>query len=198
MSDQSISAQSLKSFIDRIERLQSEKDAISEDMKEVFAQAKASGFDVKIMRKTIALRKLDPAERQEQEALIAVYENAIDGIVDTPLGKAAVSQARVVTATTVRDKRTTKSTRPSQPDVPADGASASGNAGKAQTDSGAESERTDQEPCPAIEGRHIEQTDRAGAEYAAPAMAASGDELNLPDFLRADPETHEERWARVM
>jgi uncharacterized protein (UPF0335 family) len=75
--DKGISAQRLKSFIERIERLEEEKKAMGADVREVYAEAKSSGFDVKIMRKVIALRKLDAAERQEQEALMQVYIDAI-------------------------------------------------------------------------------------------------------------------------
>jgi uncharacterized protein (UPF0335 family) len=75
--DKGISAQRLKSFIERIERLEEEKKAMGADVREVYSEAKSSGFDVKIMRKVIALRKMDAAERQEQEALMQVYIDAI-------------------------------------------------------------------------------------------------------------------------
>jgi len=75
--DKGISAQRLKSFIQRIERLEEEKKTMGADIREVYSEAKSSGFDAKIMRKVIALRKLDTAERQEQEALLQVYIDAI-------------------------------------------------------------------------------------------------------------------------
>ncbi len=75
--DKGISAQRLKSLIQRIERLEEEKKATGADIREIYAEAKSSGFDAKIMRKVIALRKLDTAERQEQEALLQVYIDAI-------------------------------------------------------------------------------------------------------------------------
>jgi uncharacterized protein (UPF0335 family) len=75
--DKGVSAQRLKSFIQRIERLEEEKKAMGADIREVYAEAKSSGFDTKIMRKVIALRKMDDAERQEQEALMQVYIDAI-------------------------------------------------------------------------------------------------------------------------
>lgn len=74
-----IAGEQLRSFIERIERLEEDKKAIAEDMKEVYAQAKATGFDPKIMRKVISLRKMDQADRQEQEALLDVYLHAIEG-----------------------------------------------------------------------------------------------------------------------
>ena len=70
----------LKSFIERIERLEEDKAAVSNDMKEVFAEAKGEGFDVKILRKVIRLRKTDKAKRQEEEALIDLYLSAIGGL----------------------------------------------------------------------------------------------------------------------
>jgi len=70
----------LKSFIERIERLEEDKAAITGDMKEVFAEAKGEGFDVKILRKVIRLRKQDKAKRQEEEALIDLYLSAIGGL----------------------------------------------------------------------------------------------------------------------
>lgn len=75
--DKSISAQRLKHFIQRIERLEEEKKSLGADVREVYAEAKSGGYDPKIMRKVVALRKLDPAERQEQEALIGVYLEAM-------------------------------------------------------------------------------------------------------------------------
>lgn len=88
-----VSAQRLKSFISRIERLEEEKKAIGADIREVYAEAKSAGFDPKIMRKTVALRRLDAADRQEMEALIQVYMDALGELASTPLGRAAVDRA---------------------------------------------------------------------------------------------------------
>jgi uncharacterized protein (UPF0335 family) len=67
----------LRSFIERIERLEEEKAALSGDIREVYAEAKGVGFDAKIMRQIVKLRKLDNAERQEQEALLDLYKQAV-------------------------------------------------------------------------------------------------------------------------
>ena len=67
----------LKSLIERIERLEEEKKALAGDIKEVYAEAKANGFDTKIMRKVISLRKKDRTEREEEEAMILLYLNAL-------------------------------------------------------------------------------------------------------------------------
>lgn len=70
----------LKSFIERIERLEEDKAAVSADLKEVYAEAKGEGFDAKIMRKVVQLRKQDAAKRAEEEALIDLYIAAIGGL----------------------------------------------------------------------------------------------------------------------
>jgi uncharacterized protein (UPF0335 family) len=75
--DKGISAQRLKSFIERIERLEEEKKALAADIKEIYAEAKSAGFDTKISRQVVRIRKMDKADRQEQEALLEVYLDAI-------------------------------------------------------------------------------------------------------------------------
>ena len=67
----------LKSFIERIERLEEEKAALMEDIKEVYAEAKGTGFDTKTMRKIVSLRKMDHEKRRESEELLDLYKSAI-------------------------------------------------------------------------------------------------------------------------
>ncbi len=67
----------LRSFIERVERLEEEKAAIMNDVKEVYAEAKGEGYDVKTMRKVVRIRKMDRADRQEQEALLDLYLSAL-------------------------------------------------------------------------------------------------------------------------
>ena len=88
----SIGDQSLARFIARIEKLNEEKAAISEDIAEVFKQAKGEGFDTKIMRRVIADRKLDAAERAERDALVEAYSSALGDFATAPLGQAAISK----------------------------------------------------------------------------------------------------------
>ncbi|MBK8246137.1 MAG: DUF2312 domain-containing protein [Gemmatimonadetes bacterium] len=72
-----VTADQLRSFIDRLERLSEEKRALSEDMKEVFAEAKSAGFDTKIMRQILRIRGMDEADLHEQEELLEVYKRAL-------------------------------------------------------------------------------------------------------------------------
>ncbi|MGE4218067.1 MAG: DUF2312 domain-containing protein [Alphaproteobacteria bacterium] len=67
----------LRSYIERIERLEEEKKALADDIRDVFAEAKGNGFDVKVMRQVLKLRKLEPADRQEQEMLLETYLAAL-------------------------------------------------------------------------------------------------------------------------
>jgi uncharacterized protein (UPF0335 family) len=67
----------LKAFVERVERLEEEKKAIVDDVRDVYAEAKASGFDVKALRSVIKLRKLDVDERKEQEAVLETYMHAL-------------------------------------------------------------------------------------------------------------------------
>jgi uncharacterized protein (UPF0335 family) len=69
----------IKSIIERVERLDAEKDAILADIKEVYAEAKGEGFDTKILRKVVRLRKMDAGKRQEEEALLDLYLSALAG-----------------------------------------------------------------------------------------------------------------------
>ncbi|MEK9829009.1 MAG: DUF2312 domain-containing protein [Rhodospirillales bacterium] len=77
-----ITAEQLRSYIERIERLEEEKAAIAADVREVYAEAKSNGFDVKIMRQVLRLRKLDHDDRSEQEALLDLYKRAL-GMAET-------------------------------------------------------------------------------------------------------------------
>ena len=72
-----VAAGQLRSFIERIERLEEEKKGISDEIRDVFAEAKGNGFDTKVMRQVIRLRKKEPAERQEEEAILDLYMHAL-------------------------------------------------------------------------------------------------------------------------
>lgn len=77
MNDSVVVAGQLRSFVERIERLEEEKTAIATDIKEVFAEAKGNGFDVKTLRKVIKLRKVEESDRAEMNALLDVYLDAL-------------------------------------------------------------------------------------------------------------------------
>jgi len=82
----------LKSFVERIERLEEEKASIASDVKEVYAEVKSQGFDTKIVRKLIALRRKDAAERLEEQEILELYMGALGMLADTPLGRAAIER----------------------------------------------------------------------------------------------------------
>lgn len=73
-----VAADRLRSLIERIERLNEEKAALESDIRDIFAEAKSAGFDVKIMREIIKLRKMNAADRDEQELLLETYRKALD------------------------------------------------------------------------------------------------------------------------
>ena len=75
--DDPASGDQLKSIVERIERLEEEKKTIADDIKEVYAEAKGNGYDVKVLRKVVALRKRDLDERKEEEAILDLYLQAV-------------------------------------------------------------------------------------------------------------------------
>lgn len=80
----------LQTIVQRIEKLEEEKAAIASDIKDVFSEAKSNGFDTKILKKVLALRKQDAAERMTEQAILATYMEALGMLADTPLGQAAM------------------------------------------------------------------------------------------------------------
>ena len=72
-----IAGDRLRSFIERVERLEEEKSTLSEDIKEVYSEAKGTGFDIKIMRQIIRLRKMEAGDRSEMEEILDVYKRAL-------------------------------------------------------------------------------------------------------------------------
>ncbi len=77
MSNSGFAVDQLRSFIERIERLEEDKAALAADIREVYSEAKGTGFDAKIMRQVIRLRKLEVSDRQEQEAVLDLYLTAL-------------------------------------------------------------------------------------------------------------------------
>lgn len=73
----SVARVQLRSIVERIERLEEEKKAVADDIKDVYAEAKANGFDTKTIRRVVALRKIEAAERQEQESMLELYMEAL-------------------------------------------------------------------------------------------------------------------------
>jgi len=87
-----VSSAQLKSFIERIERLEEEKAAVAEQIREVFGEAKGMGFDVKIIRQVVKIRKMETQERLEQEELLDLYLSAL-GMGATPPSEAELAAA---------------------------------------------------------------------------------------------------------
>lgn len=75
--DDNVSAEQLRLFIERIERLEEEKRGIADDVKDVYGEAKSTGFDAKTMRKVVQLRKMEKHHRDEADALLETYRNAL-------------------------------------------------------------------------------------------------------------------------
>ena len=77
MSDGNVAADQLRLFIERIERLEEEKKGVADDIKDVYAEAKANGYDTKTMRAVVRLRKMEKHARDEADALLETYRNAL-------------------------------------------------------------------------------------------------------------------------
>lgn len=88
-----IAGDQLHSFIQRIEHLEEEKKQLATDIKEIFSEAKGTGFDAKIMRQIIRERRRDPDDLQEEATLLDLYRQAIGGFETTPLGEYAFADA---------------------------------------------------------------------------------------------------------
>lgn len=88
MADGMVARDQIKSIVERIERLEEEKKAIADDIREIYGEAKANGFDTKVLRQVVALRKKDLAERQEQDAIRDLYLHALGMIPDPGSGDA--------------------------------------------------------------------------------------------------------------
>jgi uncharacterized protein (UPF0335 family) len=82
----------LRLLIERVERLEEERKGIADDIRDTYAEAKAVGYDAKIMRQIVRLRKMKPDERAEMEAILETYKAALGMLVGTPLGDSALSR----------------------------------------------------------------------------------------------------------
>ena len=84
-----IAAEQLRSFVERIERLEEEKAALAADIRDIYVEAKGSGFDVKALREIIKIRKIDAHKREEQETMLEVYKRALGMDLDVDTQEAA-------------------------------------------------------------------------------------------------------------
>lgn len=98
MTKTGISHGELQSVVDRVENLNAQKEGLGADIAAVFAEAKANGFDTKILKRIIAERKLSNAEREERDAMVELYMSALGMLAATPLGRAAMSRDGIAAA----------------------------------------------------------------------------------------------------
>ena len=91
--DNGVNGEQLRAFIERIERLTEEKKALADDIKDVYAEAKGNGFDAKIIRKVVSMRRIDADKRRAEQEMIDLYLTALGMLADTPLGQAAIHAA---------------------------------------------------------------------------------------------------------
>lgn len=73
-----VAADRLKSFVERIERLEEEKAALTADVRDIYSEAKGTGFDIKALRQVVRLRKMDRADREQQEEMLDLYKRVLD------------------------------------------------------------------------------------------------------------------------
>ena len=90
-----VDGEHLRAFIERIEKLEEEKRSIADDVKEIYVEAKSMGFDPKIIREVIRIRKQDKSKREEFEAVLELYLNALGDFVETDLGRASMPKRGV-------------------------------------------------------------------------------------------------------
>ena len=83
----------LREIVERIERIEDQRASLAEDVKDVLLEAKSVGFDVKIIKKLLAMRKKDPADIRQEQELLDTYMAALGMLADTPLGQAALRSA---------------------------------------------------------------------------------------------------------
>lgn len=88
-----IAADRLRSIVERWERIEEEKKALTSDQKDIMTEARSAGFDVAVIRAVIRERKLEAAEREEREHLLDLYKQALGMLADLPLGAVAVERA---------------------------------------------------------------------------------------------------------
>jgi uncharacterized protein (UPF0335 family) len=85
----------IKTIVERVERMEEEKLAITTDISEIYKEAKSNGFDSKIIKKIVAMRKKDADKLAEEQAIMDLYLSALGMLADTPLGQAAISKQGV-------------------------------------------------------------------------------------------------------
>lgn len=190
MAEGSIAADELRLLIERIERLEEEKKAIADDVKDVYGEAKSRGYDPKTIREIIKLRKMRPDERREREAMIDTYKAALGMLDGTPLGKWAIERLTkpdekkpedgtgedpAATAGEPAEGPEAKPAEPAAPPLTVDDAHRMG------TEAAKAGQPVTSNPFPAFD-------DRRAAWDEAWCAALGSDGMDIPDALKPSPK----------
>lgn len=182
MANGPIASEDLRLGIERIERLEEEKKGIADDIKDVYAEYKAKGFDTKTMRDIVRLRKLRPDERREREAMLDTYKAALGMLDGTPLGRWAMDRL---------DKADKHDDDADQPDDTAEGTADSAPAApepEPDTDAAREMGRTAAREGKSVTSNPFPARDIRRAAWDEAWCAELGsDGMEIPDALKAPP-----------
>lgn len=172
-----VAADELRLLIERVERLEEEKKGIADDIKDVYAEAKSRGFCPKTMRRVIALRKLEPDERREMEAMLDLYKGALGMLDGTPLGNWAIERLK---------REPKKPEDPEAAEEPQDAASAAEDASDAAEDDG---------PVDPLAGITVDDARRLGGEAARAGEDVTRNPFPAGDRRRA---AWDEAWCQEL
>ncbi|MGE0719556.1 MAG: GapR family DNA-binding domain-containing protein [Alphaproteobacteria bacterium] len=175
-----VAAEQLRAIVERVERLEDEKAAIAEDIREVYDEAAAAGFHTKTIREIVKLRRLDEHERREREALLDIYKAALGMLADTPLGNAAIERLKKP---------------PSGADTPAGG----GIGGAPLPDAAWSPDPHQTAPDPAPDEPAWKRHTVEDARAAGAAAATAGDPVTANPFPARDPRgaAWDEGWCQA-
>lgn len=179
-----VAADELRSIVERVERLETEKRAIAEDIKDVYGEAKGRGFDTRTIRKIVKERQRTREEIQEEEALLDIYRAALGMLGDTPLGEAAI-------------RRLSDKPKPpaAQPDLPEPPQRSTADESRDEDDDRLEPSAEQIVPAPVVDpGPTVEQAREMGRAAAADGHAVTANPFPARDPRRA---AWDEEWCRA-
>jgi uncharacterized protein (UPF0335 family) len=187
MSNGPVAADQLRLLIERIERLQEEKKGIADDIKDVYSEAKSRGFCPKTMKRVVALRKLEPDERRELEAMLDLYKGALGMLDGTPLGTWAVEKLK---------KDHARKDDPAAPDCPGATDDKAGPEDQAAADASNGEHDAGEADAPELAPElTIEDARRLGAEAARTGIDVTRNPFPARDARRA---AWDEAWCREL